>query len=218
MIKTIRVALIDDHQLVRKGLMGILSGHPEVVIVGEGGGEEDILPLLEKEKVDILFLDFYIPKPVTSDLIKSIVARGVKVIMCSANTEEDLISGTLNAGVSGYIHKDIEEEELLKAVDLVMDGEVYLSHYITSTLSRQFIFNAKFGDKYDKGKLLKLTDREIEVIRFFSEGFSYKEIANMMNISARTVESHKTNIMEKLELKHTIDIVKYAIKNKLIDL
>ncbi|TNF50362.1 MAG: response regulator transcription factor [Bacteroidetes bacterium] len=218
MDKKIKIGVVDDHQLVRKGLVGILSLNPNFEVIAEGNCEEDVYRISEEGGIELLFLDFYIPKPITTDLIKSVLSKGIKVIICSANLEEELITGTLSAGVSGYIHKDIDQEELFSAVEIVMDNEVYLSDLITKNLSKQFIYNAKYGNKYDKGKLLNLTDREIEVIKHFSSGLSYKEIANVMNISTRTVESHKTNIMEKLELQNTIDIVKYAIKNKLIEL
>ncbi|NTW31372.1 MAG: response regulator transcription factor [Bacteroidetes bacterium] len=220
-MKKIKLALVDDHKIVRDGIASLLMYEDKVEVVAEASNAEELLEILKNMEIDIIILDIFLPKPVGIELTKIIVKQfpKTKVIILSGNIEEDIVSGAFNAGADGYLPKDTEKEELLEAIYSVHDfNEQYLSNSIKNNLSASFIKKAKYGDKYSQSKLASLTEKEINIIKLFSEGLSYKEIANKLEISTRTVEAHKNNILEKLELRTIIDIVKYAIKNKIIEL
>jgi len=219
-MEKIKIVLVDDHKIIMDGISSMLMGQENIEVVGTALNREILFELLETLAVHIVMLDIFLPKPVGIEILKSIVKQfnKVKVIILTGNDEEDLISGAFQAGASGYLVKSVDKDELLEAIQTVFDGDQYISRSLEKKLTTNFIKKARFGDKFSHHKLSSLTERENEIIRFLCEGLSYKEVANQMNISTRTVEAHKNNILEKLELKNTIELVKFAIKNKLIEL
>lgn len=219
-MEKIKIALVDDHKIVRDGILSMLKSEDYIEVVAEASSKAELFEILKKNKIDILLLDVFLPKPINTELIKTITGSQykTKIIILSGNTEEDLILGTFQAGADGYLPKNIEKEELIEAIISVFDNGQYLSKSLTANLSQNFIKKAKFGDKYAHSKLMCLSERETDIIRLFSDGLSYKEIASKLNISTRTVEAHKNNILEKLDLKNTIEIVRFAIKNNLVEL
>lgn len=219
-MKKINIALVDDHKIVRDGIRSMIKSEDNIEVVAETARCEELLDILNKTKIDIVILDFFLPKPISTEFIKIITGNQfkTKVIIFSGNTDEDLIVGAFQAGADGYLPKNIEKEELLEAIDSVFNNEQYISKSIADNLSRNFIKKAKYGDKYAHSKLMSLSEREIDVIKLFSEGLSYKETASKLNISIRTVEAHKNNILEKLDLKNIIELVRFAIKNKIVEL
>ncbi|NOR88391.1 MAG: response regulator, partial [Bacteroidales bacterium] len=143
----------------------------------------------------------------------------IRIIVFSSYTDEETIFKSIRAGAKGFLPKDSMREDLVKAIKKVNQGFEYLSEKIPNTILMDYI--NKVGDKqekYNNTKLGNLTKREREILKLIAEGLSYKEIGNELFISVRTVETHKNNILQKLELKSTIDLVKFAIKNDLIDL
>lgn len=218
--KKIRVFVIDDHQIVREGLKSLIKDVPSLDFCGESSADKPVEPDIETSFPDVVLLDMFLPKPDGINICQKIKEQFnyVKVVILSGNTEEDLISGAFRAGANGYIQKDISREELIEAIEAVFEGETFLSRFIESQLSQGFLHRARYGEKYAASKLNSLSEREVEIIRLFAQGLSYKEIAAELEISTRTVEAHKTHILDKLELKTVIDIVKYAIRNRLIDL
>ncbi len=219
-MEKINLVLVDDHKIIMDGISSLLANEENIEIVAQVSDSDQLFETLKNNKIDIVILDIFLPKPIGIEIVKLILKQyhKTKIIILSGNTEEDLITSAFHAGADGYLHKNIEKNELIDAIDTVYNNQQYISSSIEKTLSRNFIKKAKYGDKFSQGKLAGLTEREIEVIRLFSEGLSYKEIANDLDISTRTVEAHKNKILEKLELKNTIEVVKFAIKNKLIEL
>ena len=214
------IAMLDDHKIIMDGISSLIMHEENIIVAGQALDKDELFLLLENHKVDIVMLDIFLPKPIGIEILKTIVKQypGVKVIILSGNDEEDLISAAFQAGASAYLTKSVEKEELLEAIHTVIEGNQYISTILEKKLTRNFIKKASFGDKYAHHKLTGLTTREIEIIRLLSEGLGYKEVAAQLGISTRTVETHKNNILEKLELKNTIELVKFAIKNKLIEL
>lgn len=216
----IRVALVDDHMIVMDGISSLLMDDPDIIVTGKVLNGEGLLGLFEQDAPDVVMLDIFLPKPIGIEILKTITRKypRTKVIILSGNSDEDLISTSFREGAAGYLSKSVEKEELIEAIHSVFHGEQYISKSLEKSLSRNFINKARFGDKYSIHKLSGLTARELDIIRLISEGLGYKEIAAGLGISTRTVEAHKNNILEKLELKNTIELVKFAIKNKLVDL
>lgn len=219
-METIKIVLVDDHKIIMDGISSLLIVDKGVEVIGTAQNSDELFQILETTKVDIVFLDIFLPKPIGIEILKSIVKqyKKVKVIILSGNDEEDLISSAFQEGASAYLTKSVEQEELISTIQIVMEGGQYISSALEKTLTRNFLKKASYGDKFAHHKLTGLTAREIEIIQLLSEGLGYKEIAAQLNISTRTVEAHKNNILEKLELKNTIELVKFAIKNKLVEL
>jgi DNA-binding NarL/FixJ family response regulator len=219
-MNTINIVLVDDHKIIMDGISSLLVNEENMKVVGQASNSDELFHLLNTLEVHIVMLDIFLPKPIGIEILKSIVKNHpkVRVIILSGNDEEDLISSAFQAGAYGYLTKSVEHDELVEAIQTVSNGERYLSTILEKTLTRNFIKKASYGDKFAHHKLTGLTTRELEIIRFLCDGLSYKEVADQMDISTRTVEAHKTNILEKLELKNTIELVKFAIKNKLIEL
>ena len=168
----------------------------------------------------MLLLDMFLPKPEGLTISKRIneACPDISVVVLSSNTEEELIVGAFQTGAKGYVQKDIEKAELKKAIKEAYDGRDFVSEKIQSNLSNSFVYRAKYGDKFAQSKLTVLTERELEIVQLIAQGLIYKEIGAELNISPRTVEAHKANILEKLELNSIVDLVKFAIKNKIVDL
>ncbi len=216
----IKIAILDDHQVVVDGIRSLLHGAEPFKIMGSANTESELISLLEQQTADLLILDMFLPKPDGIGVMKSVLARwpNILVVVMSGNSEEELLFSAFNAGASAFLGKDVSREELHLALHTVLKSEKYIAKSLESNLSRNFMRKASAGDPYAFHKASNLSKREIETMLLLCEGLSYKEIGIQLEISARTVETHKNNILEKLGLHTTIDLVKYAIKNKMIEL
>jgi DNA-binding NarL/FixJ family response regulator len=219
-MEKIKIVLVDDHKIIMEGISSLLMNEESIEVVGQALNSDELFHLLDNQSVHIVILDIFLPKPVGIDILKSIIKlySKVKVILLSGNDEEVLISSAFQAGASGYLTKSVEKDELIEAIQAVNGGDHYISKALESYLDGKLIKRIRFSNKIISSGISGLTSRENEIIRFLAEGLSYKEVAGQMNISTRTVEVHRNNILEKLELKNTIELVKYAIKKKMIDL
>jgi DNA-binding NarL/FixJ family response regulator len=215
----ILIGLLDDHQLMLDGISALLDTIPEVRIVHRSTKATELFANLQIAPVDIVLLDLYLPNPTGLDVLAEIREKhpDVQVIILSGNSEEELIHAAFRTGAQGYITKGVDREELLLAIQQVKDGERYLSQQLVGQLSTAFVKRAVHGDpaKHSGNNLSK---REVEIIRGLAMGLSQKEVAHDLQISARTVEAHRANILEKLDLRTTIDLVKYAIKHRIVEL
>lgn len=213
----INLFIVEDHKIVRDGIRAMLMGINNIKFVGEAANGGDFLRNLEKQQPDVVILDIGLPDISGIEICKKLNSDfpEIKIIILTANTDEDSIIESVKYGASGFLSKDVSKEELLEAIHTVNGGKEYFSDSIS-----QIIYSGYIGALRGKQKNEKkpLTTRETEVIKLISEGLSYKEIADKLFISSRTVETHRNNILEKLELKNNIEIVKYAIKNKMTDL
>lgn len=215
MNEAIKLHIVEDHKIVRDGIRAMLLGIKDVKLTGESTNGKSFIDELENLSVDIVILDIGLPD-ISGIKIAEIISEkspGLKVIILSANADEENINSAVNYGVAGFLSKDASKEEFLEAVRTVYSGEQFFSDSISKILYDSYINIIKEKQLPDKKSL---TNRETEVIKLISDGYSYKEIAKKLNISARTVETHRNNILEKLELKNNIEIVKYAIKSNLV--
>ena len=216
----IKLVLVDDHQLVRDGVKVMLMNVADIEIVGEAADSSELFELLKTIQPDIIMMDISMPEHSGIEVTEIIKKQGlkVKVIMLTADVSDAAVFDSLKAGALGYLPKNAKRDEILQAIYKVNEGEEYIAESITNAVLKTYISKARNLNYIDPIRNIELSKREIEIVELFSEGLSYKEIANRLYISTRTVESHKNNILEKLELKTIVDMVKYAIKNGIIKL
>lgn len=209
------ILIVDDHDIIREGIKTILRKHDEYEIVGEASDGEDALLKAAELKPDVVLLDITMPKRTGLEIIEQIqrVSRDTKIIVISVHKADAYVMRAMKGGVKGYLNKENAADDLLPALRKVTAGQVYLgdtaSAYILEKVSGG-------GEEIKKG--IDLSDRETEVLRLVVEGKTAKEIADVMFISSRTVENYKNNILKKLGLHKTSDLIKYAIKNKIVDI
>jgi DNA-binding NarL/FixJ family response regulator len=220
-MEKIKIVIVDDHEIVRDGLVALLEVNNKFNIIGEAQDATDLFNLLTKKDPDIILLDINLPGLSGIEIARILTTDypDIKIIMLSADFNQELIFNAIEAGVKGYLPKKTAVRELIDAIETVFSGEEYFNQLITNTMFKSYLASLK------ETKIPSLTadepelsEREKEIVKWFAEGYSYKEIAAKLFISVRTVESHKNNIMEKMGFHSKVDMVKYAIKNKLIEL
>ena len=215
----LRIVLADDHPIVRDGIKGILRNDKRFEVSAEFGNGKTACDYLEKEGADIAIIDISMPGLTGIEVTRYLnsVKPELKIKEFSAMSDEHTVMDVLKSGAKGFIAKDDVRDELIKAVEVVSGGEDYISESVSRSLLFKLINKEKEGRVTDKA-LEVLSDREIEVLTLLAEGLSYKEAGEKLCISARTVETHKTNIMSKLELRTMVDLIKYALRNGIIKL
>ncbi len=216
----IKIILVDDHQIVRDGIKALLADSLNIKVIGEVKSAYELFDLLKTQIPDIVLLDVSLPTMSGIEVSKILSSHfpKIKKLMLSMYTSEDFIFNAIKSGVNGYLPKNITRDELLQAINEVSDGREYFSKTISDTILKSYLKSAKYGNNVSDDKLRKLTKRENEILLYVVEGLHNKDIAEKLNISIRTVETHKTNIMHKLNLNGTVDLVKFAIKNNIIEL
>jgi DNA-binding NarL/FixJ family response regulator len=219
MIK-IKVGLVEDHQLVRDGIRSLIEGAENIEVIAEACSARGMLDLLKTLDPDILLVDISLPEISGIDLARIITSEypQIRVIMLSMHTGQEFIFNSLKNGAKGYLHKSISRDELIEAIKEVYNGNEYFSKEVSGIILKNYLRQIKDPENTDGYSEQKLTPRESEILKMVAQGYSNQLIADKLYISVRTVESHKNHIMQKLELTTTVDLVKYALKNKLIDL
>ena len=215
----IRVLLVDDHQIIRDGLINMLKEAPDIEVCGGAPDSAKALEMIIKTSPDVVITDLSMPGKSGIELIRRISEKHpqIRVLVLSMYVTEDYIFNALKAGARGYLPKqDTTKSDLLKAIRTISGGEEYFSDSVAQVISKLYSHSAKSTSTPDSmARKASLTSRETEILRLYTEGLSNLEIANQLNISVRTVETHKNNIMQKYNFKSTVDMVKFAIRNKL---
>jgi len=219
-MKKIKIILVDDHNIVRDGLKILLMNLPDIEIIGEASNDTVLFELLLNARPDILLMDIALPDMSGIAITRRITRDypDIKVIMLTANKSDESVFDSLKAGALGYLPKNILQEELVLAIKTVYDGNEYFAKSITNAVIKTYLHKSVLGKTEKPKNGQELSNREIQIVKLLAEGIRNKEIANQLNISVRTVESHKNNILEKLELNSTVDLVRYAFKNRIISL
>lgn len=213
----IRVLVADDHTLFRQGIVSLLGAQPDMEVIGEAcNGKEAILEAI-KELPDIVLMDIGMPGINGLDATKEIKKQipKVEVLILTMHDREDYLFQSLQAGAAGYLLKGADVNELLSAIRSAKSGVVYLYPTIIKRLLADYLCRAKSGEKgtrYDG-----LTDRQREVLVQIAGGKTLAEIAQILYLSPHTVQTHRDNIMKKLDLHNKAELIKYAIRKGLID-
>jgi DNA-binding NarL/FixJ family response regulator len=218
----IKTILVDDHQIIRDGLSNMLHEADDILLCGCVPDYHQAIELLRKSDADVVITDLSMPGKSGIDLIRKVKEDfpSVRVLVLSMYSSEDYIFNALKAGAWGYLSKqDTTKAELFKAIRTLHKGDQYFSDSIAQIITRVYSHSVKKApDPESVSKTHTLTTRESEILRLYAEGYSNQEIAEKLNISVRTVETHKNNIMQKYNFRSTVDMVKFAIRNKLADL
>lgn len=219
-MEKIKILLVDDHQIVRDGIKALLSGINDIEIAGEASDGNEALIKTETLKPHLVIMDISMPEVSGIEVTKTITQKfpQVYVLILSMYTEEDFIMSAIEAGIKGYLPKNTTREELLKAIRTIYSGKDYYGELISQIILKSYINTAQKKNSPEEKDIKCLSSREIEILKLIVEGLNNQEIADKLFISIRTVESHKSHIMQKLELKTTVDMVKFAIKNNLVSI
>jgi len=212
-----RILLADDHRILREGLRSLLAQQPDMLVVGEAADGDQAVALARQLRPDLVIMDVVMSGLDGVEATRRIRAeiRGTKVIALSMHADRRFVSEMLRAGALGYLVKDTAFEELHQAVRTVMDGRPYLSAVIAGSIVEDFVRQTSAPGSLPASPLAVLTTRELEVLRLLADGKRVKEIAHLLTISVKTVESHRQNIMDKLEIHSTVELTRYALREGL---
>lgn len=216
-IDPIRVALVDDHALVRAGLRSLLHACPEVIVVGEAGDGQEAVALAVRLRPEVIVMDLDMPNGDGLSATRSIadVAPDVRVLVVSMHDERERLLPLLGAGARGYLTKSAAERELLEAIRVVAAGEVYVRPSVTHILADDVV--AAPRQRVDaRARLARLSPREQSVVTRTAQGFSGPEIGRELGITAKTVDTYKQRIEEKLGLSHRSQYVRFALEAELL--
>jgi len=209
---TIRLLVADDHQLMREGLHALLDNQPDMVVVDEASNGRDVVAKAARLMPDVVLMDIGMPELNGIDATRQLceLSQPPRIITLSMHSDRQFVQGILRAGATGYLLKDSAFEELAEAVRRVANGQVYLSPAIAGVVVESLQSDSVNGRSDDT-----LTAREREVLQLMSEGHSTKEIARQLHISVKTVETHRRQVMRKLNIFSVAELTKYAIRNGL---
>lgn len=216
---TIRVLIVDDHEIVRSGMELMLEDHEEFELIGEAENGEDAIRLAVELLPDVVIMDITLPDINGIEATRRIKAQvpQVAVLAMTIHEEPEYFFEMLKAGASGYVPKRVASEELFKAIEVVAAGHVFLEPVVAKNLVTDYLELAESGGD-EKARYDGLTPREREVLTLIARDHTNQAIANKLGISVKTVERHRENMMRKLELHSRTALVKYAIRKGLIDL
>ncbi|HEY3556884.1 MAG TPA: response regulator transcription factor [Kribbella sp.] len=211
-----RILLADDHALVRRGVRLILDAEPDLEVVAEASDGSEAVAICRREQVDLAILDIAMPRLTGLQAARelSVVAPDVRVLMLTMYDNEQYFFQALKAGASGYVLKSVLDRDLVEACRATMRGEPFLYPGAMTRLVRSYLDRIRQGADLPQQIL---TVREEEVLKLVAEGNSSKEIAELLTISVKTVERHRSNILQKLGLRDRLDLTRYAIRAGLLE-
>jgi DNA-binding NarL/FixJ family response regulator len=213
------ILIVDDHPLFREGLKLLISRNPKFEVVAEAGNEREGLQMSKRLKPDLAIVDISLPDKSGIDLTRSIrsLLPGTRVMIVSMHSKIDYITEAFQAGASGYVVKESATDRLVQGLEAVSKGEYFLDTSLSHKVVKKLMQFPEKEAKITDARYETLTRREQQVMRLLAEGLSAKEIAEKLFISPKTVENHRANIMNKLDLHSNMELVRYAVKLGLID-
>lgn len=213
----VTVLIADDHQLLIDGLKSIIQEHPDIEVVGVAKDGRSAVQLALKEKPSIVLMDISMPQLSGIDAARKIIneAPDIKIIMLSMHADQRFIKESLRIGARGYVLKESAASEVIEAINMVQKGELFFSHAVRDQVLREYIGWVREGKDADDSPL---SAREREVLQILAEGKSTKDAASVLNVSVKTIESHRKQIMDKLDLHSIAELTKYAIREGLTQL
>ncbi|KGM45521.1 response regulator transcription factor [Neobacillus niacini] len=211
----IRILIADDHHVVRRGLAFFLKTQKDIEIIGEAGNGREAVELARTLKPDLILMDLVMPEMdgiQATQIIKNELPE-IKIMMLTSFSDQDHVIPALEAGASGYQLKDIEPDELINCINKIINGENQLHPKATSHL----LANLSNKESNEKNSIKQLTKRELDVLREIARGKSNKEIASSLFITEKTVKTHVSNLLSKLELADRTQAALFAVKNQLVE-
>lgn len=208
----IKVLLVDDHKIVRDGMRSLLSEEKEISVIGEAENGREAVALAKELRPDVILMDIAMPDMNGIEAASQIIRENgrIKVLILSMHSEKMFVSKAFAAGVSGYLLKDCDIEEILSAIRAVQANQKYISPLVAGTIIEDY------RDGLKDQKVSILTEREREVLQLIAEGKTSKEIATLLGISTKTIDVHRQQIMDKLNIHTIAGLTRYAIKEGLI--
>lgn len=212
-----KIVIAEDHTILRAGLRALLAVQNGLEVIGEAGDGREAIRKVDTLQPDLLLIDLSMPKLNGIDAIREIKSQHpeIKIIVLTVHKSDEYIIAAFKAGANGYMLKDASQNELLLAIDYVINGKTFLSPSISDKVVDAFL-NTDKKDKPATG-LDNLTAREREILKLVAEGNTNKKIADHLCISLKTVEKHRSNLMKKLDLRNTAALTAYAIEKKMVD-
>ncbi len=210
-MKTLRILLVDDHEVVRMGLTTLLEDIPGITVAGEAGSGQEALLACESLNPDLVILDIRLPDQLGVDVCRQIAKRWphINVIILTSYVNEDLIAETILAGATGYVQKQVGNQELLRAIEAVRRGEALLDSKVTHRVLQRM---RRTEHLLKATAFQNLSKREMEVLHLVSQGKSNREIAGVLSVSEKTVRNHVSNLLDKLNLNNRVELATYAVK------
>jgi DNA-binding NarL/FixJ family response regulator len=214
--RTIRVLLADDHSILRHGLRAMLEKHPEFVVVGEAGDGRETVRLATETEADVIVMDVAMPVMNGVEATRRITQQlpDCAVVMLSMYNDESYVLRALRAGAKGYLLKDSAQVDLIDAIRSVAAGRAFFSPAVSKLLREDYISHLQARGIDDSYELL--SDREREILQLIGEGRSNKEVANLLNLSLYTVETHRSHILQKLNIHSIPELVLYAVRKGIV--
>lgn len=208
----LKIFIVDDHGVLRAGLRALLNLEKDMQVVGEAGSPDEAIWLIMEKKPDVVLMDISLAGDSGIELTKALTARqpGLRIIMLTIHEDETLLRAAMQSGAAGYILKRAVESELITAIRTVAAGNIYIHPAMTRTR----IDPIKARDA--GANMPTLTGREIEVLKLIVQGHTNRQIADFLSLSIRTVESHRSNILSKLNLRSRLELVRYASAHGLL--
>ncbi len=216
----IHVGIFDEHKIVQEGISSLLYDVDDIHVAVKADEKAQLMEHLQTTAIHILIFNIHTLSTIIQNLISQLVITfpKIRILVLSVHNEEEFILKIIKAGAKGFLAKDTDRHELVEAIYTIRNGHDYYSKSITHLLLNRYISNLKSEDGLSSDNLKNLSARETEILKMWGKSYSNKEIAEKLFISVRTVESHKNHIMQKLNLKTIVDLVKFAIKNNLIEI
>jgi DNA-binding NarL/FixJ family response regulator len=216
---SIKVLLVDDHRLLREAVGQLLNQVDDIEVVGGLSSGEELVNTFSSYEVDIILMDIMLTGMTGLEATRWVkeVSKEIKVIIISSEIKKEYVSLGIKCGIDGYLPKDVGKDTLIEAIHRVMKGEKYFNDAITSLVFEDYYQHERVGTRAIK-VAQGLTKRESEILEQVASGKTNTEVAEVLFISVKTVETHKTNILEKLGLRNSVELVRYAIKNGLINM
>lgn len=213
---TIKVLIVDDHAVVRLGLNTLLSDEKEIIVVGEAANAEQAMHQVELQQPDVVILDIQIPGKNGIEVCKDIVSLHpqTRIVMLTSHSSDEFITQAIRAGASGYVLKQVGNEELIRAIKAAHAGEMAFDTQTTSQMVQRF---KKMEKEAEESVFADLSQRELQVMVLVADGQSNKEIGHSLNLSEITVRNYVSNILSKMNLRNRIEIARLAINHHLKD-
>lgn len=211
--KKIKIALVDDHDILREGLKQILNRADNIEVVAEGGSAADAISICNQQPIDVLLLDISLPDRSGIEVLKAIKERHahVAVMILSSHVESLYALRAFKAGASGYLTKNSASSALVAAINQIAKGKKYITPEVAEVLVNQV-------DSHSEKPLHDaLSDREFQTLTLIASGFSVTEIAAKLSLSAKTVSMYRARMLDKMQMRHNTELINYAVKNKLVD-